>query len=266
MDASDSNNQANTSASLGDGFWVALSDGVDPNSSSGHKIGVRAKYNSASGSAKVKMHLRQGNTAITDNSDTLTASYVTYEYTLSSGEADSITDYTDLKYYVKSNSDGDEIEIDYVYFEIPAPSASAEIAWAELCVPPVSSSTESLAEGPLSQSFGEIDAEDGYTIDLSSVPLGTTGKVRLYRTYANGTNAYYVTSLGDGTSPGGTTSYTDDLPDVYLGDPPYNHGDPPLATYQGLIPYYNRLWAIRKNTSFVDYSDLAEPDRDWETK
>ncbi len=52
-------------------------------------------------------------------------------------------------------------------------------------------------------------------VDVSSIPIGPTGVVErvLYRTKANGSTFYYLTTLADNT----TTSYTDNTPDSSLG-------------------------------------------------
>lgn len=74
---------------------LALNGVVDPVSSSGHVIRYRAK-NSGAGSLTVT--LKQGATTIaTSTNNSLTASYADYSFTLSGAEADSITDYTNLK-------------------------------------------------------------------------------------------------------------------------------------------------------------------------
>jgi hypothetical protein len=72
---------------------VKYSAGTDPVSSTGHIIRYRAK--GTSGTLTVSLY--QGATLIATQTPTLTTSYQTFTMTLSSGEANSITDYTDLR-------------------------------------------------------------------------------------------------------------------------------------------------------------------------
>lgn len=73
---------------------VKLTTGSDPSSSIGHTIRYRAKNN---GSGSLTVYLYQGATLIATHNPTLTDYYQTYIWTISGAEADSITDYTDLR-------------------------------------------------------------------------------------------------------------------------------------------------------------------------
>lgn len=88
------------------GFSASPDDGcklgwqTDPNTSSGHKIGVRAKYSGGSSTGCI-VNLYEGvpgggGTLRAQLSATLTTSFATYEYTLSAAEANAITDYSNL--------------------------------------------------------------------------------------------------------------------------------------------------------------------------
>ena len=77
-------------------------------------------------------------------------------------------------------------------------------------------------EGALSLEFGEIDAGDGDDIDLSALPTDSTNKRRLYRTFSDGNQPFYLATLNSSD-----TTYTDNIADVDLGDLPLQMGDPP---------------------------------------
>ena len=254
VDANDNNYQSNTSASTGD--WINVKMQSTANRTSGTITSYMRAKCATNGNARLDL-IQLSTTKDTSGSKSFTASESEKTMTTS---ASTITDYSKLRLRFYCLSD-DQFDVDQLKIEVPAQDESAYLSWCELEVPAVAASQGSVSEGAISLAFGEVDAGDGKDIDLSNIPLGSTGAVRLYRTYANGTNPYYVTSLS-GTI-GGTTSYTDDLPDIHLGDPPYNHGDPPLATYKGCISYANRMWWFRKDTSYVDYSDLTEPESYW---
>ena len=91
-------------AVAGDVYVCRLSDVTDPAVSTGHII--RARLNKSGGGATIDMtvELRQGYVSeasqgtliATLTQANVTNSFVEYTYTLSAGEADSITDYTDL--------------------------------------------------------------------------------------------------------------------------------------------------------------------------
>lgn len=73
---------------------VKLASGSDPSSSVGHVIRYRAKNNE---SGTLTTYLYQGATLKATHNPVLTDYYQTFIWTLSGAEADSITDYTDLR-------------------------------------------------------------------------------------------------------------------------------------------------------------------------
>ncbi|NEA22594.1 hypothetical protein [Actinomadura bangladeshensis] len=85
-------------AQLGDaGFvQVGMAALVDPVSGSGHTVEYRACYAAGASSGTVTVLLKQGTTTIASWEDTLTSSFADYSHTLTSGEANTITDYADL--------------------------------------------------------------------------------------------------------------------------------------------------------------------------
>ena len=74
---------------------VSLSTLSDPSSSDNHTARYRAK---GDGATDLVVTLKQGSTTIATWTETNASSTMTtYEHTLTSGEADSITDYSDLR-------------------------------------------------------------------------------------------------------------------------------------------------------------------------
>lgn len=81
-------------------FETLLTSVTDPVSSSGHVMRWRRRKQPASGSAQINLTVRlmQGTTQITSQSDTnIPGTFTDTSYTLSAGEADSITDYSNLR-------------------------------------------------------------------------------------------------------------------------------------------------------------------------
>lgn len=72
---------------------IGLTALQDPGTSSGHVLRVRAM---SQDSSDIYVELMQGVTVIASRQQTLTASFATYEFTLSSGETNAITDYKNL--------------------------------------------------------------------------------------------------------------------------------------------------------------------------
>jgi len=81
---------------------VGLGDVTDPSSNSTHVIRVRARYALQNPSFTFK--LMDGSTTIKSQVITLTTTPTTYQYTLTSTEADNITDYTDLRFQLVAGS------------------------------------------------------------------------------------------------------------------------------------------------------------------
>lgn len=81
-------------------FETLLTSVTDPLASTGHIMRWRRRKQPASGSNDVTITVRllQGTTQITSQSDaTIPGSFTDTSYTLSAGEADSITNYSDLR-------------------------------------------------------------------------------------------------------------------------------------------------------------------------
>ena len=81
-------------------YETLLTSLTDPVSSTGHIMRWRRRKQPASGSAQINLTVRllQGGTQIVSRADTdIPGTFTDSSYTLSAGEADAITDYTDLR-------------------------------------------------------------------------------------------------------------------------------------------------------------------------
>jgi hypothetical protein len=108
----------------------------------------------------------------------------------------------------------------------------------------------------LSAAFGEVNAGDGSTIDLSSIPTSSTHFRYIYRTRANGEQPYFVGSIDDST----TTTFSDNALDRELSEVPPQHGQPPPAATKYAVVYNNRLYIAGATQNLVDFSDINNPD------
>lgn len=105
---------ADGSPTSGEPFTVDGSTVTDPLSSTGHVLRVRASKASGGANYNVVVQLRQGyvneaspGTLIaTLTASTIATTATTYTLTLSGGEADSITDYSDLQFRVYGEKNG----------------------------------------------------------------------------------------------------------------------------------------------------------------
>ncbi|WP_141576111.1 hypothetical protein [Actinomadura sp. WMMA1423] len=97
---------ANLAANV-DTSYVQLADGgfiqvgmaalIDPNSGSGHTVEFRGCYAAGASAGNVIVTLKQGPTTIATWTQAVTGSFATYTHTLSSGEANAISDYSALR-------------------------------------------------------------------------------------------------------------------------------------------------------------------------
>lgn len=155
----DSDYALSPTASGDQGFEVGLSDVSDPQVSDNHVL--RYRYRRAAGSFQIvdlDVELRQGNTVIAGWSHiNIGTSWVTAERTLTQAQADSITNYTNLRLRFTSTRD--------IVF-----GGTARISWAELKVP--------LAIGnvtfPSSLWTGDFEirtSKDGYEMEVTPVTI-----------------------------------------------------------------------------------------------
>lgn len=121
-----------------------------------------------------------------------------------------------------------------------------------------------VTEGPLSDSFGQVDAGTGAAIDLTGIPTdpsppaGGSSTRRIYRSLEDDDDPFLAGTIDDNT--GTTITLTD--PDTELGGPPNSVGDPPPSKLHYAIVYMNRVWASgdSDNPNTVYYSELQEPE------
>lgn len=112
-------------------FEVGLTNVVDPLSNTDHIIKFRA-FASDGGGAKEKANavLLEGANEIAETGlQNLDRSQFTqFEYTLSSAEADDITDYTNLSIRIEtSKSNSEEIQVSWIEFEVPSQPSQQSI-------------------------------------------------------------------------------------------------------------------------------------------
>jgi hypothetical protein len=116
-------------------------------------------------------------------------------------------------------------------------------------------------EGALSLEFGEFDAGDGDDVLLSNLPTLSTNKRRLYRTFKDGDQPFYLATLNSSD-----TSYTDNIADADLGDLPLKMGDPPDNgfKYSAATWHYGRGYILGTNNytgeQRIFFSDPTEPE------
>jgi len=116
----------------GNTLEVGLSSVTDPQVSSGHTIRYRVAkvdggvLSSSGNSVTATVSLYQGGTPIASDTDrTVNATWTEYSFTLSAGQANSITNYSDLRIRIVDSSNGGN----------PSNRRAGAISWAELEVP-----------------------------------------------------------------------------------------------------------------------------------
>ncbi len=117
---------------------VGLSNVTDPASSADHVIKFRARQSGTPGHQRyLDVSLVQGSTVIASHATvTLDGStWTDYSKTLSSAEADAITDYTDLRLHITSSGDVGtpagsrrSVYVSWVVFEVPDASGGSSNA------------------------------------------------------------------------------------------------------------------------------------------
>ncbi len=120
----------NPAQSDGTGFEVKLCAVSDPQSSSGHILRIRHKKDGGK-TGEAHWRLYQGSTAVSPERSTIGLQNGNYTngaaYTLSSAEADAITDYSDLRVRVWSivSGGGSPTTVSYTWIEFEVPDAPA---------------------------------------------------------------------------------------------------------------------------------------------
>jgi hypothetical protein len=132
-----------------DAFEVSLGDVTDPVSSAGHNIKVRATKRMSGGGQPgvidLTMELYEGTTQIATqtDSDIADAVFTTRTLTLSAGEADSISDYTDLRIRITANKSAG------------ARTSWCEVSWAEFECPDLASAATPVIPFSIGQDPGD---------------------------------------------------------------------------------------------------------------
>lgn len=145
---------------------LGLTSLSDPVTSSDHVLRVRCRR---AGSIDVPVHatLMQGGDEIADfdGVDAAGSSYATIEYTLSAAQADSITDYGDLRVRLTRNTDEEGVDYSWIEFSVPEPR-TAHVTFAEM-------ETLSLARGEVSWFELQIpDPNNTYNADTQEIYAG----------------------------------------------------------------------------------------------
>ena len=100
-----------------------ITDLVDPEGNTGHILQFVAKSVGGGGQGEsIQIYLFEGTTEIATDTETITrGSYETVTYTLSAGEADSITDYSNLslRLQVKTIGGGESLRVSQTEFQVP---------------------------------------------------------------------------------------------------------------------------------------------------
>ena len=186
------------SSSSSDTMEVGLSDISDPQGSSSHTVKYRAKGSDPSGSygiPSLTVSLRQGSTQIaTSTNSSLTTFFVDYTFTLSSSEANAITDYSDLRLRFVRASGGSASETNLVseaWFETPDASNNYDFKVGDR----VKETTTTTGTGTINLA----GAEDGYQTFVAGV--------------GDGNYTYYVIESGNNWEVG-IGLVTDAAPDT----------------------------------------------------
>lgn len=123
----------------------------------------------------------------------------------------------------------------------------------------ISEVTGTGTEGALSDAFGEIDCADGSRNDLDFDHADYHDKIiRVYRTYKDGADPFYVRQFTVPSSGAGGHTITDGKPDHRLGDPPYANGNLPPAAITSVVTFFNRVYGLAGNDLY--WSDLNQPE------
>lgn len=110
-----------TSVTNADTMECAVSSLTDPVSSTGHVIRLRAQATGSGAVERINLGLVQGTTVIATALTTITrGSFNNFSLTLSAGEADSITNYGDLRIRLTAALAATEVlDVSQIYFECP---------------------------------------------------------------------------------------------------------------------------------------------------
>jgi len=106
------------------------------------------------------------------------------------------------------------------------------------------------SKGPLSPSFGEIDAENGSEVTIT---FTSGSKHRFYRTTRDGNTPFFI-----GAATSTDTTFVDNNHDDDLGGLAPQIGEPPSSSWNFPLVHFNRIWLASASRLF--WSDLGEPE------
>lgn len=112
------------SSTVADFLSCALTPILDPHVNTGHILKIRVKDSAAAVVGTVNFRLRQGGQQILSQTSNLTTGWTTISVTLSSAQADSITNYANLEVRVayQSAGIGGGLNVSACEFQCPDPS------------------------------------------------------------------------------------------------------------------------------------------------
>lgn len=190
-------------------FEVSLSNVSDPSSSTGHVVryAINSNKNTCSGSAA----LIQGTTTIA--SKTITSwptTYTTDSFTLTSGQADSITDYTDLRVRLTAScTAGGNTKASWIELEVPSAPVPTKVVFTN--------AQRTITAGACNGAANVLTIQ---TQDASNNPAPPTGTT-VIRVTSNSTNyTIYSDSNCTTTVTNGDFTFTtsDTTKSVYIID------------------------------------------------
>ena len=145
----------------GSACTLRLSDVADPSDHTATSVVFRAWTDSYYESVTININLRQGSSSIKSQDFSASTSYASHTMTLSTSEAASISDYTELNVIITATDGmwmGSEARISHLYFTCPElgpleitpahASAAATAVFNQLTINPVSASAASSVTSP----------------------------------------------------------------------------------------------------------------------
>jgi hypothetical protein len=185
---------------------VKLSTLADPALNTGHILHVRARLDrsppNGSHAGRVNIYVMQGTTQISVSLKTFpdTSTWQDLTYTLTAGEADSITDYSDLRIKVASQNCGDlySIYVSQAYLEVPliTPIVTTQTV-TENVGSTVTGRGTIVTPGDTLTQYGHVwDTNVNPTVVLSTkTELGSTSSAQTFTSAVTGLvpgTAYYI--------------------------------------------------------------------------
>jgi len=116
---------------------TSLTNGTDPSVSNNHIVRYRYRWSGIFGSHDIDIKLMQGTTVIASWSHAnIPSSWTQANQTLTSGEANAITDYTDLRLrFIATTGFMAQVHVSWAEMEIPDAAAGSDDEGAELLLP-----------------------------------------------------------------------------------------------------------------------------------